>query len=197
MLYFYIRLGALGEIHRAAARLNLQRGQRVIVRTRRGVELAEVVSRSSAPSSSGPDNRQTERQQDDSTRHRILRATTEQDELLIKRLDRHKRTAIENCRRELADAGCSATLLDVDHLFDGGTLVMHFLGPVDELVESITQRVVAEYEAVVRSRHLSKLLRDGCGPGCGDREGGGCGTTGCSSGACAGCAVAASARSPR
>tara|TARA_R110002049_G_scaffold47902_1_gene138337 strand:- start:23383 stop:24033 length:651 start_codon:yes stop_codon:yes gene_type:complete len=207
MQQYFIRLGALGEIHLAETTEELQPGGRVIVRTPRGVELAQIVgmgprkhtesrhrfddeSRGKLPASDyEPIRKPTHRPP-----NRILRATTEPDELLIRRLERHKRTAIENCRREMAAAGCAATLLDVDQLLDGGTLVMHFLGPVDQVAESITKQIVSEYEKVVRSRHLAKLLHEGCGPGCGEQNGGGCGTS-CSSGACAGCGVA-KARGP-
>ena len=58
----------------------------------------------------------------------------------------------------VAESGSSSILLDVDQLFDGGTLVMHFLGPVDEIAESVTKKVVDRYESIVRTRHFSKLL---------------------------------------
>ena len=167
MSQFFVRLGALGEIHVADGSGRFERGRRVILRTPRGVELAEVIG-----SSAGHRKFLS---------HRILRATTEQDEILIRRLDRHKRAAVERCRQEMVRAGCKATLLDVDQLFDGGTLVMHFLGPVDDAAEEITKRIAADYESVVRSRHLAKLLHEGCGPECGENEGGcdsggGCGS---------------------
>ncbi len=170
---FLIRIGSLAELYIGQSTGSLERGQRVIVRTDRGVEMAETV----APLSP--------RQIDNSVyaRATILRTTTNEDELLIRRLDRHKREAVEACRRMLTAAGSTATLLDVDQLFDGGTLVMHFLGPVDEIAESVTRQVVQQYESVVRSRHFAKLLVDGCGPNCGTSEGQGC------SSKCAGCAV--------
>lgn len=146
----------------------------MIVRTERGVELGEVVRQCPPPVTA--ENRDIA----------ILRPTTDEDELLIRRLQRHKREAVEACREALESAGSKAILLDVDQLFDGGTLVMHFLGPVDEIAESITKQVVDRYESIVRSRHFSRLLREGCGPDCGTEIGGGCG------GGCAGCAAASS-----
>jgi hypothetical protein len=116
-----------------------------------------------------------------------LRPTTEEDELLVRRLDRHKRDAIEACRRQLAEIGSTATLLDVDQLFDGGTLVMHFLGPVDDLAQAVISKVAQQYESLVRTRHFAKLLRDGCGPECGSQQAGSP-EDGCSS-ACGGCVV--------
>jgi hypothetical protein len=71
--------------------------------------------------------------------------------------------------------------VDVDQVFDGGTLIMHFLGPVDTIAESITKGIADRYESIVRSRHFAKLLREGCGPDCGTQLGG-CEAT------CAGCA---------
>ncbi|QDT06160.1 hypothetical protein K227x_45680 [Rubripirellula lacrimiformis] len=143
----------------------------MIARTGRGTELGEVV---------GP-CRDSQKAADSMVS--VVRATTEEDELLIRRLDRHKREAVEACRAALAEAGSVACLLDVDQIFDGGTLVMHFLGTVDEVATTVTRSVAEKYESIVRSRHFAKLLKDGCGPDCGTGEGGGCG------GGCSGCAV--------
>lgn len=159
---YYVRIGALAEIHHADGPAGLQTGRRVIVRTHRGAELGQITAAV----------RQVEPLPPCSTR--ILRPTTDQDELLLKRLERHKRRAVEACRNSLREAGSASTLLDVDQIFDGGTLLMHFLGPVDEIAQSISQRIVEEYESVVRSRHFAKLLRDGCGPGCGTEQAAGC-----------------------
>ena len=171
MHHYFVRLGSLGEIQAAHSAGPLRRGERVLVRTERGVELAEIAGSSQAPADAG--------------RAEILRRTTREDDLLIERLQRHKREAVEACRQSLAEAGSRSVLLDVDQLFDGGTLLMHFLGPVDAVAESVTQNVVSRYESIVRTSEFAKLLSEGCGPGCGSDEGSGCG------GGCAGCAVAA------
>ena len=170
MHHVFLRIGSLAEIHAASCGIPLQRGRRVIVRTARGVELGHVI---------GPCKRSVSGQ----GVTRVLRPTTEEDELLIRRLDRHKRRAVEECRQALGDAGCQATLLDVDQLFDGGTLVMHFLGEVNDKAKAITESIAGRYESVVQSRHFAKLLSEGCGPDCGTKEGGGC------SGSCGSCAV--------
>ncbi len=183
MSYSYVRIGSLGEVHLAQTPLELPRGRRAIARTHRGIELAEILR--SLPDS-GPNPSSEPESGSTATREptvAILRATTQQDELLIRRLDRHKREAMDACRTALAESASKTVLLDVDQLFDGGTLIMHFLGPVDNLAESITQEIAERYEAIVRSRDFSKLLSDGCGPGCGEKEGG-CGSQ------CSGCAVA-------
>ncbi len=169
---FFVRIGSLGEVHAADSDRPLDRGRRVIVRTARGVELGEVIRPCQ------------ENSQANTSAVRILRATTDEDELLLRRLERHKREAVEACRGELERSGSPAMLLDVDQLFDGGSLVMHFLGPIDEVAESVTREIADRYESIARVRHFSKLLRDGCGPDCGTEKGGGCG------GNCAQCGVA-------
>ena len=174
MQRYYVRIGSLAEIHVADGEPSLCRGRRVIVRTARGVELGSIA----APIRDGNTTRLPTA--------RVLRSTTDQDELLLRRLERHKRRAVEACRTALRDSGSNATLLEVDQIFDGGTLVMHFLGQVDELVQAVTGQIVDQYEAVVRSRHFAKLLADGCGPGCGSEAAAGCG----SGGGCSQCGLA-------
>jgi hypothetical protein len=185
MSYSYVRIGALSEVHLADCPLVLPRGRRVIVRSARGTELAEIIrclpnpAAKPDPSSQNPADQPANRQPTVS----VLRPTTDEDELLLRRLDRHKREAVEACQTALAESESRSVLLDVDQLFDGGTLVMHFLGTVDATAESITREITERYESIVRTRHFAKLLRDGCGPNCGEKEGG------CASG-CSGCAVA-------
>lgn len=172
MPQFFVRIGALGEIRLARALAPLQRGQRVVVRSPRGIELAEVVSQ-----------RQNEGEiaGGDASAYRILRPTSTTDELLISRLARYKRDAIETCRERLRQLGSEVTLLDVDQLLDGGTLLMHFLGTLDDAAQEIAGEIAQKYESIVRTNHLSELLREGCGPECGT-------TAGCGSqGACGGC----------
>lgn len=185
MSYSYVRIGALSEIHLARCPLTLPRGRRVIVRTRRGTELAEIMHCLSDPATKNSS------QTHESANHPIsreptasvLRPTTQEDELLLRRLERHKREAVEACQAALAESESQSVLLDVDQVFDGGTLVMHFLGSVDSLAESITREITERYESIVRTRHFSKLLSDGCGPNCGEHEGE-CGT------GCGGCSIA-------
>ena len=168
MQRYYVRIGSLAEIHVAEGEPSLSPGRRVIVRTARGVELGWIAT----PIGGRGAARQPTA--------RVLRATRDEDELLLRRLERHKRQAVEACRTALKASGSESVLLEVDQIFDGGTLLMHFLGPVDDLAQAITEQIVEQYESVVRSRHFAKLLSEGCGPGCGSDASAGCGSGGCS-----------------
>ncbi|QDS89781.1 hypothetical protein EC9_39810 [Rosistilla ulvae] len=173
--HYLVRSGAWGEIsqHRPVDGNAYRRGDRVICETARGLEIGEVVTEVDSDASAGL----------------ILRRMTDQDELLQKRLERYKRKAVQECRDRLTAAGIDAVLLEVEQLFDGRTLFFHFLGETNADVEAITNELADAYEQHVRSRHFAKLLREGCGPDCGTKEGGGC------SGGCAVCVVASACSS--
>jgi hypothetical protein len=171
--HYFIRIGALSEIRVASALIPISRGRRVVVRSPRGVELAEIVS----PLENSRSRRATAERSE--IAFRILRPTSGSDELLIDRLEKYKQDAVAACRERLQRAGSRTVLLDVDQLLDGGTLVMHFLGEVDESARAVADEIAADYESIVRTNHLSELLSSGCGPDCG--TGAGCGSS------CAGC----------
>jgi hypothetical protein len=174
---FHVRVGVMGEVWRLhnPSGLVLGRGQRVVCRSPRGIELGTIVSASQVHAN---------------TEGAILRLCTSQDELLDSRLCKFKTQAVEACRSEIERQGLEATLLDVDHLFDGRTLVFHFLGDLDHRVQEITDRLVDAYERQAKLKVFAQLLAEGCGPGCGTKAGGGCGTEG----GCAVCVVASACK---
>jgi hypothetical protein len=170
-----IRVGALGHVgrFRSADGLRYARGQRVVVRTARGLEVGEVLADEpqSAGDADGP----------------LLRRMTDSDEMLAERLSRNRDAAYEACVRVLAERGSDAVLLDVEHLFDGRGLYFYFLGEVDAATEAISTELAAAYDAEARFGQFADTLEQGCGPGCGTAEAkNGCGTAG----GCATCAVA-------
>jgi cell fate regulator YaaT (PSP1 superfamily) len=167
----------MGQVGRFTAvdAVRYPRRSRVIVRTRRGLEIGEVLS--------PPDDRMDDRQFADGD---ILRGMTVQDELLQARLEKNRQEAYAACAALLAEQGIPGVLVDVEHLFDGQGLFFYFLGEVDSRLESITGRLATAYEAKVQLRRFTETLIEGCGPGCGTDEVKGRG--GCDS--CSSCAVA-------
>lgn len=97
----------------------------------------------------------------------------------MQQLGRFKRDAVESCRERLQTAGSSAVLLDVDQLLDGGTLVMQFLGELDEQAQQIVDEISEHYESIARSRQLTLQIEEGCGTDCSTEGcGSGCGNCG-------------------
>jgi cell fate regulator YaaT (PSP1 superfamily) len=167
----------MGQIGRFAAvdAVRYPRRSRVIVRTRRGLELGEVLS--------PPDETDDGRTFADGD---LLRGVTVQDELLQARLEKNRQEAYTACAAMLAESDVSAVLVDVEHLFDGQGLFFYFLGDVTPELEAYTARLAETYEAKVQFRKFTETLIEGCGPGCGTDEVKGRG--GCDS--CVSCAVA-------
>ncbi len=166
----------MGQVGRFAAvdAVRYPRHSRVIVRTRRGLEIGEVLA-PPADSQSG----QAEVDGD------LLRGMTVEDELLVARLEKHRQAAYEACAALLAKQGVAAVLVDVEHLFDGQGLFFYFLGSVPAAVETLTAELAEAYETKVQFRKFTETLIQGCGPGCGTEEvkgRGGCET-------CSSCAV--------
>ncbi len=169
-----VRVGALGRVGRFTAvdAARYPRRSRVIVRTGRGLEVGEVLSPPTADSDSALGDGS------------ILRGMTVADELLEARLEKNRPLALEACVARVAELGLDATLVDVEHLFDGRSLWFYFLGEVTPEIEAITGELAETYEAHAQFRRFSDAVNEGCGPGCGTEAAAGCKTC------VAGCAVA-------
>jgi cell fate regulator YaaT (PSP1 superfamily) len=167
-----IRVGAMGQIGRFATidSTRYPRGTRVIVRSVRGLEVGEVLA---APA-----------EDDDAVKSdgALLRGMTVEDQLLEARLSKNRQSAFDACRARLDELGLSAPLLDVEHLFDGKTLVFYFLGDQPPEADGLIADLADIYETKVSFRSFADALTNGCGPDCGtEAAGGNCGScaTGC------------------
>src|SRR4051794_14534725 len=129
--FHLIRVGAMGQVGRFAAvdAVRYPRHSRVIVRTRRGLEVGDVL----AP----PDDRDDSHTFADGD---LLRGVTVQDELLQARLEKNRQEAYAACSTMLAESGVSAALVDVEPLFDGQGLFFYFPGNVTPQLEEFTQQ---------------------------------------------------------
>jgi hypothetical protein len=184
-----VRVGALGHVGRFTAvdAICYPRHAPVVVRTSRGLELGEVLD---PPAEDLPGALA-----DGS----ILRGVTAEDQLLRARLEKNTRTAYRACAVRLAELNLPTVLMDVEHLFDGRTLVFYFLGEVTSELEQLTQELAELYETHVQFRKFSEAVVQGCGPDCGTEAAGGCKTcvTGCAiAGACSTKSHPASAAAP-
>jgi len=175
-LHHLVRVGALGRVGRFTAvdAVRYPRHARVIVRTARGLELGEILD----PPRDGTDGATADGS--------ILRGMTVEDQLLEARLEKHRAEAFAACNARLAELKLPATLIDVEHLFDGRTLLFYFLGEMAPELQAVTDELAEVYETQVQIRRFTETVNEGCGPGCGTEQatGGGCKTC------VAGCAVA-------
>ncbi|MGE3410592.1 MAG: PSP1 C-terminal domain-containing protein [Pirellulales bacterium] len=166
MSHHLLRVGVLGNVGRFASAdaVRYPRGTRVIARTVRGLETAEVLSHAAATQGE-PDGL-------------ILRGMTVEDDLLDARLRKNRSEALAACEDRIRQHGLSADLLDVEHLFDGESLYFYFLGDAPPELAGLTAELASLYEAQVQFRRFSEAVETGCGPGCGtDEATGHCGTS--------------------
>ncbi len=160
-----VRVGALGHVGRFTAvdAVRYPRHARVVVRTGRGLELGEVLAGPEGPDDGPADGS-------------ILRGVTVEDQLLAARLEKHRQAAFEACAARLLEMNSAAVLMDVEHLFDGGTLLFYFLGEMTPELESLTADLAELYETQVQFRRFTNAVTEGCGPDCGTDAAAGCKT---------------------
>lgn len=175
-----VRVGALGAVGRFTAvdAVRYPRHARVVLRTARGLEIGEVLT---------PPPNQGERGHGDGS---ILRRMTVEDELLEARLEKNRQAAYAACVERLAELKLDATLMDVEHLFDGRTLLFYFLGEITPELEAVTSQLTEAYDSRAQLRRFGELVAEGCGPGCGTESAAGCKTC------VAGCPVSAACAKP-
>ncbi|MCA9259028.1 MAG: hypothetical protein KDA61_07505 [Planctomycetales bacterium] len=183
MSHHLVRYGLFGQIgsFQSVDATIYRRRDRVVVRSPRGLETAEIVA---APSLEDVATAFPERQI--LPDGQILRRMTVEDDLLAERLGRRRDEAFQACQQLLLQAGVEASLVDVEHLLDGENLFFYFLGEPPAKATEITASLAQTYETAVEFRQFAQTLAEVCGPGCGTEEAKGQG--GCDD--CAGCAVA-------
>jgi hypothetical protein len=176
-----IRTGLMGVVghYDATDFRRYPRDSQVIVRTDRGLEAGFVICElESAEEDAFPLSGQ------------LLRLVSDEDLLILQRLERYRDQAFAACERLIAQRGLSGLLVDVEHTFDGQSVYFYFLGEITPELESITDELGTVYERKVCFKKFSETLAKGCGPNCGTGEGN------CSSSGCATCSIAGGCRKP-
>lgn len=172
-------MGVVGNYDAADYRV-YDRDSRVICRTARGLEWGSVICH--VDECHLPDDGHNIGQH--AGHGDLLRAVTPDDELILSRLERFRDRAYNACIALLEERSVSATLVDVEHLFDGESLYFYYFGEVNQQVEAITAELAELYDRKVKFRKFAETLASGCGPTCGTSE------SGCASGGCGSCALA-------
>jgi hypothetical protein len=171
--------GAFGRFL-AEEPLDLSRGERVVVRTSRGLELGVVLCRARGGHS---------RALEHIPAGQLLRRVTGEDEQTIARSQALAQLVFSDSRRLCAELDLPLEILDVEVLADCSKAILHYLNSTACNAEPMLA-------ALARNHGISVLLENltmpavvdasdgGCGkPDCGRGEGGcsSCGSGGCSS----------------
>ena len=194
---YLIQYGVMGHVGRFRALPEcdgpLGRGQVVVIRTDRGLELGEVLvpvedrdAMGRAPRE-GPATGPNSEDPAVSDRSRVLRLAGPDDLASSRGAEamRHDRFAL--CRRVLAEADWPGELIDVEMTLDDRATVLHYLGPHPRDASSLRARfrMTCDFDVLLEPVGAGgdeettaavepALVAEGCGS-CG-RPGGGCGS---------------------
>ncbi|HTQ39653.1 MAG TPA: Rieske 2Fe-2S domain-containing protein [Pirellulales bacterium] len=122
-----VRYGVMGHVSRVGSNrlIPCLRGDSVLVNTDRGVEVGEVLE---APSSVTGNTSKTR------PAGELLRVMSEEDQREQQRLDITNQSILQMCSEFIAARELSITVIDVEQLFDGETIIVHYLGePTEKL----------------------------------------------------------------
>ncbi len=184
--------GLSGEFgrFRTTTPLQLHRGERVVVRGPRGIEIAEILRQATPRHAHFLPN---------TSIGQLLRRLTQADEQNENVMRLRAQQLFERGGLLAAEMGLPLMLLDVEVLLDGEHAVLHQLRGGDADVRPFVSMLSREFAMHITLVDLSRD-REGasseesdehasCGrPDCGRREDGGCST--CSSGGCSSCGSA-------
>ena len=193
--FHLVRLGLFGHVgrFRAADHSVFARGTRVVCRTRRGLEVGEVLAHAgrTVTGDSSHDTNQDSANLD-SPDGDLVRGMTAEDELMLTRLNKNRDRAYEACAALLQHNRVPASLVDVESLFDGKSIYFYFLGEIPANIQPLVDELGEAYEAEVKFRDFASAVETGCGPDCGTENAAGCGE----GGGCSTCSIASACKQP-
>jgi hypothetical protein len=154
------------------------RGDRVVLRSRRGLEIGTVLAEASVSAVSAGE---------------LLRLATADDERLAETGRERGRRLVADAERLVGERSLPISPLDAEVLLDDATAVLHVLKwgdcEVTPLVEELRRAsglAVTLWDVSKPAAPTGGCGKEGCGGGncgsCGESGGGGCSTGGCSSG---------------
>jgi hypothetical protein len=174
---YLLSYGLLGDFgrFRAARPLACRRGDRAVVRSHRGLELARVL-RPAAPAHA--------RFLPNTTVGQLLRLAGPEDEAAAARMAQRGGALLARGVALAGELGLPLELLDAEALLDGEHAVLHYLRWADADVRPFVSALSRAFEVHIT---LQDLTRSGAGAAPEEEAEHGCGREGCGGGACGSC----------
>jgi hypothetical protein len=176
---YLIRYGVMGHVSRFRASPEcdrpLGRGQAVVIRTDRGVELGEVLLPIEGTAEVPPADRQ-----------RVVRPAGPDDLARSRQAEAIRPERFALCQRILREGDWPWELIDVEPMLDDDVTVLHYLGPhqLDAATLRARFRMTCDFDVVLEPVGSDAELEEE-GHHAPDDHGGGCGS--CGSGGCGSC----------
>ncbi|MCE9544216.1 MAG: signal peptidase [Planctomycetia bacterium] len=158
MSQYVVRYGSLRQIGLFNSSRDEQylRGVEVIARTKRGLEVGEVLCE--ATEQAAADLKEAPGGQ-------ILRQMSGDDRIDLSRMHGAERTEFEFCSRAIAASGLDMQLVDVEHVFGGERVIVYYLSETRVDFRELVKQLAAEFQTRVEMRQIgvrdeAKLLAD-------------------------------------
>lgn len=156
MATFVVRCGVMRTLHVMNSNQSLNRGDRVIARTSRGLELGEVLCEA------------TERvlaQLESPPGGSVQRKVTEADENELAHLASKEQNDCEVCMQIIRELQLPMDLVDVERIFGGERMVVYYLSEDRVDFRDLVKRLASEFQTRVEMRQIgvrdeAKLLAD-------------------------------------
>ncbi len=158
MVKYVVRYGAMRTLGVLSPRGNdrFTRGDRVIARTNRGLEAADVLCVATDEILGG---------MKDVPYGQILRAMTAEDSNELTHIKANERKEFETCQGHVQELGLSMQLVDIEHLFGGERIVVYYLAEQRVDFRELVKRLASEFQTRIEMRQIgvrdeAKLLAD-------------------------------------
>jgi cell fate regulator YaaT (PSP1 superfamily) len=132
------------------------RGQRVVIRTDRGLEIGDVLCEATP---------RALEMLSEPTSGRILRPLTDEDRDVLQHLRESQGREFDTCQRFVNQRKLQMELVDVEHLFGGERIVFYFLAEKRVDFRELVKDLAREYQTRIEMRQIgvrdeAKLLAD-------------------------------------
>ncbi len=174
---YLLSFGNAGEFgrFRSDQPLACRRGDRVVVRSHRGLEIGVVMCAA---------NQGHTRLLADRHIGQILRLATPQDDQTAQRMRERSQRLFEDGRRFTAELGLPMEILDAEVLLDSRQAVLHYLRWADSDPRPLMDQLSVRYRLLIT---LNDLALPSSKPDVEEHELAGCGLAGCGSSGCGSC----------
>lgn len=158
MSSYIVRYGAMRRLGVMAARGDeeFRRGNEVIVRSERGLEVGQVLCEATDDALSHLDQPPS---------GQIIRSVTSDDDNELQHIDSYRQQRLATCEKHIAELNLDMQLVDIEQLFGGERLVVFYLAEQRVDFRQLVKNLAAEFQTRIEMKQIgvrdeAKLLAD-------------------------------------
>lgn len=154
---FVVRYGSMRQLGVMTSRIDaLTRGDRVIARTKRGMEIGDVLCEATEDALS---------HLDEPEQGQILRSLSSDDENELAHIETRRDEVFQACRRHIQELKLEMQLVDVEQLFGGERIIVYYIAEQRVDFRELVRLLASELQTRIEMRQIgvrdeAKLLAD-------------------------------------